>query len=182
MNLQQYIQWTSKTWARPDEFTFSDQINCVLGIVGEFGELGRAQGADRRLSEAGDALYYCCRLALGLGFEISDIKREGTSGDDVVLRMGALAEYYKKALRSDYAVDPVRVGELIRPIVNSIVGIGFWDAWDELTVDEAGRFYYDNDTPEAVADWALDRLIRANVEKLEGRLARGTICGSGEGR
>lgn len=164
MTLAEYIQWTTKTWANAREFTFSDQLNCVLGIVGEIGEF-RYAPQDMKIKEAGDAFYYCCRLlqALGLAVKTSSLLSMCcTSPFDSSGDVGRLCEYYKKALRGDWDVDPLTVKTLILPIM--------WKILEGVTPVGA--------TPSEI----LERIITANVEKLEGRLSRGTICGSGEDR
>lgn len=159
MTFKEYVQWTVKTWAT-DDFDFMDQLNCVLGVSGELGEMSEALPEDR-MSEAADALYYCCRLVQGLGIEFSTADIFSSCGPTPLRSSGKLSEYYKKALRGDYDVDPEKVKPILAAIINRVS-------------NDASLTGYESQ-PEA-----LCRIIIENVRKLEGRLSRGTICGSTE--
>lgn len=147
----------------------SEVIYPVLGLLGELGELiekcddGANDGA--LLSEAGDVLWYIVAVADDVGLTLSDIPSsayvDNTAYDALIygLRYAAvMADKTKKILRDGVVPD----GK-------------FW-------VFNLGRVRSSFMTFLRLTSLDIRDVMQNNVDKLNGRVARGTIHGNGDNR
>lgn len=192
--LDDYQAWTVKTSVYSGVGTgdFSAIAYACIGLVGECGEFQDAgiatpaatttdsfigltkeagdvmfieQRREWLTKEAGDVMFYVARLCAELGLSLGFVWRaRGPEGlllsTTLLVRVGRVAEAVKKHLRGDYdrAECARRAGDAISRVLFDI----------EESLDYYGV--------------GLADVLSQNRAKLEARLAKGTIRGSGEER
>jgi NTP pyrophosphatase (non-canonical NTP hydrolase) len=180
VNLTEYQSWTVKTSLYPGVGSGSpDAISyATLGLVGEAGEMEEAsQAVDRFagraisspdfepfLKEVGDFLFYAARLCAELGLDLASLwttERDGAWSTPFLTRIFRVVEVVKKHVRGDYGRE-----ECARRIAQPLGQI----------LAHANFFLLGRHCVEA------ECVIGMNVEKLEARLAKGSIRGNGSER
>jgi NTP pyrophosphatase (non-canonical NTP hydrolase) len=168
MNPKEYQKRALQTAQFPPEQALA---YLTLGLCGEVAELiekyqCQGQGAplteEDVIGELGDVCWYCAVLANLFGIELGELGNEqwaAGSSDQLVIHAGLIANKAKKTIRDGTPMNPEFVREQIELILRAVAG-------------EA----------ELIGDSTLAEVMRLNIEKLECRMARGVIAGSGDQR
>jgi hypothetical protein len=179
--IEDYVSWTAKVWSgrSPHALGPKDFSIMGMGLPGENGEvievlLPVLEGAgplDHKnlLKELGDTIYYWARTCNAFDVPLGQVWPQGPRLQDsaspgtaiLLLRMACacakVAEHLKKQVRD---------GECKRETL--VVALAMTaQAWVDLCKDQA---------------LCVREVLATNQEKIEGRLQRGTLHGSGDDR
>lgn len=179
--IQDYIDWTATVWSgsQQGEPQTRDIAVMGLGLPGESGEVlealmpqieGSASSLDRNnlLKELGDTIYYWARICRAFDIPAELVwgpqeepppLLEGTPILLLRLAMGSarVAEHLKKYIR-DNNCNRETLAQALAQTAKS---------WRDLCVDQ---------------EFSLEEVLATNKKKIEGRLERGTLRGSGNDR
>jgi len=163
----------------------------ALGLCSEAAELSLAYRTDLRsnykefFKELGDCQWYLCRMANAYGFEFGQLVQDAkvdyapamhetlpSTVDALIRESGLIAGRIKKQLRDGHLwngeqredFSHLLRGHMIRVLVHTLVII---DRLWRVTDGRCGNY---------------DALLQANIDKLQGRVERGTIQGDGDNR
>lgn len=158
----------------------------ALGLCSEAAELYDAIGHwDEFFKELGDCMWYLCRLANAYGFDWTTLIEDAkvlrgslasqllpTSVHKLTREAGLIAGRVKKQLRDGHLWNGEQRqefayllrGHMLQVLIHTFLAL---DALWRLTKGKSGNF---------------DALLQANMDKLTGRVERGTLQGDGDNR
>lgn len=167
MDFREYSRWTRTTAIYKNE---KDAIMCcLLGLNGELQEFQEKvnEAGEPATSfikkELGDVLWYLGQLSFLTNIEPQDLGDEDLSimlhGSSII---GRLHETFKKIIRDDNFIIPSEKQERVFMNFSQVY---------TMVVNEC----LDN-------DWDISDIMQMNMDKLNDRLARNVIGGSGDAR
>lgn len=179
VDFQAYGRWAEKMWLS-DSLEDRDYAIMGLGLMGEYVEMLDAldgcaldkQASELLIKELGDVVYYAARLARAFDIELvlPNTKVQGFApqfarnrANNMVRPLGRISELLKKFIR-DGASGPAHA--LLKSNLMTELS-ALLKHWCEVC---------------AMCEVPVESVLAANREKLESRLRRGTLQGSGDER
>lgn len=167
LNIQEYANWCESTWRVLDDR--DTLFVCVSGFAGESGEIAEEilSGDHQSLhKEFGDFFYYWIRLHQTLGNPVIEIEvPDWVEG----------AQYAVSNLCLQFHKYVGRVCESLKKLVATGNRLPTFEPNMQKTLNIWALLAYSQ-------GYSLDSIMAANRDKIESRMERGTLFGSGNDR
>lgn len=172
MNITEFQEMSKATAIYPNQGTVVGSMYCTLGLVGELAELEHALNAldlgelagDNVIKESGDVMWYLSQLATEFDITLEEHSPASSPPQTAVTSaLGNICELVKKYFRDggeDYDMNA-----LSSALEYNIKGI----------IHVVQDMLYSNDIDLSV-------VMQTNIDKLQSRMSRGKLGGSGDNR
>ena len=158
----EFLKWYVSESAKTAIYPYSAQVVYpILGLVGEieeYFEIMYDKNIEKVKSEIGDITWYCAAICRDAGVKLRIMEYD----DGVYMVVGQICQLVKKWIRDKDSIIDAEFRNDIEKMVSKIMG------WCERICGRKG--------------WNMEEIMRSNIVKLQDRMRRGVIGGSGDMR